>query len=736
MQAPQDRDPDPEPEPDDAWFEPDRNEARRLLEDRIEGREPSDAPEPPVPPAADFDDASLFLNRELSALEFNRRVLEQAKDPSTPLLERLRFLTISISNLDEFFEIRVATHKQRAAFGLSETDADGLTTREVLQRISVSAHRLVEEQYETLNEILLPALAAEGIELLKRTEWTDEIRAWARRYFSRQVAPVLTPVALDPAHPFPRILNKSLNFIVSLRGRDAFGRDAGTAILQVPRSLPRLIEIPADVRSADHEFVLLSAVIRQHIGDVFPGLRVSGCYQFRVTRNSDLWLDEEEVEDLLGALKGELPSRRYGDAVRLEVAMNCTDEMARLLLGKFQLTDEDLYRVNGPVNLHRLIALHEAVDRPDLKYKSFKPGRMHGKEGPPDTFALLREREVLLHHPYESFQPVLDLLRQAAHDPEVLAIKQTVYRTGRNSPVVEALLEAARNGKEITAVIELFARFDEERNIDLATQLQEAGANVVYGIFGYKTHAKMMMIVRREGDHIRRYVHLGTGNYHAGTAHSYTDLGLLTSDSDLTQDVHRLFNQLTGLGKPAQLERLIQAPFQLHDALLGHIEDETQAAERGKQARIIAKMNSLVEPRIIRALYQASCAGVPIDLVVRGICCLRPGVPKVSENIRVRSIVGRFLEHSRVFHFHARGERLVYASSADWMPRNFFRRVETCFPIDDEELRERVIDECLAKPLQDDQQAWLLQPDGSYRAAEPGEHSIASQRELMKKLGR
>lgn len=728
----------PKPDPDDAWFEPDAAEARRLLEERIEGRRASGV-QPgsnPEPAREEFLDPELFLNRELSALEFNRRVLEQAKDPTTPLLERLRFLTISISNLDEFFEIRVATHKQRVAFGLSETDADGLTTREVLHAVSASAHQLVDEQYQTLNEILLPALAGEGIELRKRADWDEKVRSWSRRYFSRQVSPVLTPVALDPAHPFPRILNKSLNFIVSLRGSDAFGRDAGTAILQVPRSLPRLIEIPEDVRSAPQEFVLLSAVIRQHIGDVFPGLKVTGCYQFRVTRNSDLWLDEEEVDDLLGALKGELPSRRYGDAVRLEVAMNCTEEMAALLLEKFQLTDEDLYRVNGPVNLHRLVALHSAVDRPDLKYKAFKPGRMHGGEGPPDMFALLREREILLHHPYESFQPILELLRQAAHDPDVLAIKQTVYRTGKNSPVVEALLDAARNGKEITAVIELFARFDEERNIDLATQLQEAGANVVYGIFGYKTHAKMIMIVRREGDRIRRYVHLGTGNYHASTARSYTDLGFLTSDPDLTQDVHRLFNQLTGLGKPAKLKRLIQAPFQLHEALVAHIEDERKAAERGKEARVVAKMNSLVEPRIIRALYHASQAGVQVDLIVRGICCLRPGVPGVSENIRVRSIIGRFLEHSRVFFFHARGERIVYASSADWMPRNFFRRVETCFPIDDEVLKERVIDECLEAPLRDDRQAWILQPDGTYEAARSSGDSLASQQALMEKLGR
>lgn len=693
--------------------------------------------DPPVPAPPDPDAPELLVNRELSTLAFHRRVLEQARDPGTPLLERLRFLTISTAILDEFFEVRVATHKQRLAFGVTRPDEDGRTPRALLSEISAAAHELVGEQYRVLNEELAPALEAEGIRVVPRLKWEGPLREWAEQFFAGQVMPVLTPVGLDPAHPFPRILNKSLNFIVRVEGQDAFGRLGGTAVLQVPRSLPRLIPVPSEVAAVANEFVLLSAMIRAHVEQVFPGLEVVGCFQFRVTRNSDLWLDEEEVDDLLKALEGELPSRRYGDAVRLEVAMNCPDEEARLLLSKFQLGPEELYRCAGPVNLHRLQAIYDAVERPDLKYDQHLPRALTADGEPLDMFQLLRQRDVLLHHPYESFRPVLDLLRQAASDPDVLAIKLTLYRTGGDSPVIEALLEAARRGVEVTAVVELLARFDEEQNIDLATRLQDAGANVVYGIFGIKTHAKMLMIVRREGDQIRRYVHLGTGNYHAGTARLYTDLGLLTASKSIGQDVHRLFNELTGLGRATRLKRLIQAPFDLHRKLIEWIEDETRAARNGHRARIVMKMNSLAEPNLIRALYRASQAGVEIDLIVRGICGLRPGVEGVSERIRVRSIVGRFLEHSRVYWFHARGRGRTYLASADCMYRNFFRRVEIAFPVRDEELRRRIWDECLETYLRDDAQAWRMHADGTYERLEPSdpEAPFAAQEALMRRLG-
>lgn len=673
-----------------------------------------------------LDDPELFINRELSQLQFNRRVLEQAKDPNTPLLERLRFLTISSTNLDEFFEIRVSGHRQRAAFGLTETDADGLSTEEVLERIAEQSHALVDEQYRVLNDVLAPALAEEGVRVVDPEHWTPEQRRWIADYFVREVRPVLTPVGLDPGHPFPRIINKSLNFIVSVRGEDVYGRQADTAIVHVPRTLPRLLALPSEVRTVECEFVTLSVIIQEHIADLFPTLAVGGCHAFRVTRNSDLWVDEEEVEDLLKAVRGELVGRRFGEAVRLEVESGTPEDVAQFLLRNFELATQDLYRVSGPVNLHRLATIHEMVHRPELKYPAHRPGLAPelGEDG--DLFALLREKDVVLHHPYESFAPVVNLIRQAAADPNVLAIKQTLYRTGSNSPIVAALIDAARSGKEVTAVIELRARFDEAQNIDLATQLQEAGANVVYGIVGYKTHGKMILVVRRETDEIRRYVHLGTGNYHTGTARAYTDVSYLSSNRLLGQDVHRLFNQLTGLGGAADLGLLIQAPFDLHSTLVARIEFEVEEARAGREGRIIARMNSLSEPRMIRALYRASNAGVKIDLIVRGICGLRPGIEGVSENIRVRSIVGRFLEHSRIYHFHAGGEGLTYLSSADWMPRNFFHRVEIAFPVEDPVLARRIAEESLESYMDDNSQAWELQSDGNYRRLEPGSASPSS----------
>jgi len=673
-----------------------------------------------VPGATNLSAPELYLNRELSVLEFNRRVLDQARDPATPLLERLKFLGISSTNLDEFFEIRVSGLKQQVAYGVAPRATDGSTPQESLQRISDAAHQLVDDQYALLNATLLPELAAQGIRLLAREAWTERQRRWLARYFASEVVPVLTPIGLDPAHPFPRVLNKSLNVSVQVEGSDAFGRGSGIAVVAVPRSLPRLIALPAEVREGRHDFVLLSSVVHEHVGEIFPGMRVGGCFQFRVTRNSDLWVDEEEVENLLQALKGELPSRNYGDAVRLEVADNCPEDVATSLLSQVQLGASDLYRCRGPVNLHRIAALYDAVDRPELKYPPFVPGLPRRLEPERDLFEVLRHGDLLLHHPYESFAPVVEFVRQAAADPAVLAIKQTLYRSGPRSPLVDALLDAARAGKEVTAVIELRARFDEAANIDLATRLQEAGASVVYGVVGYKAHAKLLLVVRREGRRLRRYCHLGTGNYHPGNARTYTDFSLLTAQPEIGEDVHKLFMQLTGLGKVTRLQKLLQSPFTLQRTLVALIDHEAERARQGRTSGIRAKMNALSEPSIIRALYGASQAGVPIDLIVRGICCLRPGVPGLSETIRVRSIVGRFLEHSRVYCFHADGEELTWCSSADWMSRSFFRRVETCFPIEDPRLKARVIEEGLGASMADNTQAWLLQPDGHWKRSKPG----------------
>ncbi len=557
-----------------------------------------------------------------------------------------------------------------------------------------------------------------------------------KRYFSNELLPVLSPLGLDPAHPFPRVLNKSLNFIVSLEGKDAFGRSSRVAVVQAPRSLPRLIHLPREYSKGPHDFVFLSSIIHAHVGELFPGMKANGCYQFRLTRDSELFVDEEEIDDLLHALEGELSARKYGEAVRLEVADNCPPEMARFLLDEFDLGPDDLFQVNGPVNLNRLIAIHELVDQPDLKYPPFVPALPRRLRNEPDLFEVIRRDDVLLHHPYESFMPVLDLARQAAADPNVLAIKQTLYRTGADSMLVEALVSAARAGKEVTVVIELRARFDEEANINLATRLQEAGAHVVYGVVGHKTHAKMMLIVRREGRKLRRYVHLGTGNYHVATARVYTDYGLMTCDAGIGDDVHKLFLQLTGLGRASKLQKLLQAPFTLHKGMMDLIGREIENARAGKAARIMAKMNALTEPQIIEALYKASQAGVKIDLIVRGICCLRPGLPGVSENIQVRSIIGRFLEHARVFYFHNDGDPQVYCASADWMNRNFFRRVEACFPIEDEKLRDRVIRESLTYYLSDNTQAWILQHDGSYKRVKPGNQKPRSaQAMLLQELG-
>ena len=667
----------------------------------------------------DLSQPDLYINRELSQLAFNKRVLEQAKDPATPLLERLKFLCISSTNLDEFFEIRVAGLKEKLVSGALQTGLDTLPPQETLTRISIEAHQLVAEQYRVLNDELFPALAKERIRFLRRTDWNPKQAQWVHRHFTHDLLPVLSPLGLDPAHPFPRILNKSLNFIVSLEGKDAFGRSSGVAIVQAPRSLPRLIQVPQSYSRGPYDFVFLSSLIHAHVGDLFPGMKVTGCFQFRVTRNSDLFVDDEEVEDLLRAVQGELLSRRYGDEVRLEVADNCSEEMANFLLHKFELEADDLYQINGPVNLNRLLAIYDMIERPDLKYPPFSPGRPAIVAIDHNMFDAIQSRDILLHHPFESFIPVVDFLRQAAADPNVLAIKQTLYRTGPDSAIVSALVDAARAGKEVTVVVELRARFDEEDNIKLATRLQEASAHVVYGVVGHKTHCKMILVTRREGRRLRHYVHLGTGNYHVRTARLYTDYGLFTCDRAIGEDIHRVFQLLTSLGRVKKLKKILQAPFTLHKELMRMIEREADFARAGKPARIIARMNALIEPQIIRALYQASQAGVKIDLIIRGVCCLRPGVTGVSENIHVRSVIGRFLEHSRVFYFHNNGEEDLYLSSADWMDRNFFQRVEVCFPIEDQGLRKRIIKEGLELYLSDNTQAWVLNKDGEYRRIKP-----------------
>ncbi len=684
----------------------------------------------------DLSHPELYLNRELSLLAFNQRVLDLAKDEAMPLLERLRFLCISCTNLDEFFEVRVAGLKQQIQLGVNSPGQDGLSAQEQLSRIARRAHDLVEDQYHTLNEILIPAMAMQGIHFLRRTHWNTEQAAWVKEFFDRELLPVLSPLGLDPAHPFPRILNKSLNFIVTLEGKDAFGRESRMAIVQAPRSLPRLIRVPRELAQGDHDFIFLSSMLHAHVGELFQGMKVTGCYQFRLTRNSDLFVREEEIDDLLMALEGELPSRNYGEAVRLEVADNCPRKAADFLLHQFDLGPDDLYQVNGLVNLNRLVAVHELVDRTDLKFPAFVPAVLPSLSNNADLFQTIRHQDILLHHPYQSFVPVVEFLRQAARDPDVLAIKQTLYRTGLRSQLVEILIEAARKGKEVTVVIELRARFDEEANIQLANRLQDAGAHVTYGVVGYKTHAKLAMVVRRENGQLLRYVHLGTGNYHAGTARAYTDYGLLTADRTIGEDVHKVFQQLTGLGKVSKLKKLLQAPFTLHSSMLEKIEREREHALNGLPGLIMARMNSLIEPVLIQALYRASQAGVKIVLIVRGICSLRPGVPGVSETIEVRSVMGRFLEHSRVFYFNNNAQPEVYLSSADWMPRNFFRRLEVAFPIEQPELRERVVQESLLAYGADNTQAWVLQSDGAYIRTQPHEQTAprCAQNELLEQL--
>lgn len=675
-----------------------------------------------------------YINREISSLAFNQRVLAQGQDLTLPLLERVRFLAISCSNLDEFFEIRAAGLKQRMELGSHNSGPDGINIPDQLIAIRERALCLVKDQYELLNQLLLPALAQQGIRFVNSQTITSQQRLWLLEYFSNDVEPVLTPLGLDPGRPFPRIQNKSLNFIVRLSGQDAFGRDTELAVLQVPRSLPRIIRLPPSGEAGVTHFVFLSVIISTFVAQLFSGMAVEGAWQFRVTRNSDLFVDDEEVDNLMRAIEGELAERRYGAAVRLEASIDCPTDISNFLLRQFALGKDDLYQVNGPVNLNRLMAIYDLVDRPDLKYAPFTPSvpkRLGVKE---DVFSVLRDEAVLLHHPFESFAPVIDFLRQAASDADVLAIKQTLYRTGPRSPIVDVLVGAARAGKEVTVIIELMARFDEADNIALATRLQEAGAHVMYGVVGYKTHAKLVMVVRREQGKLRRYCHCSTGNYHPNTARVYTDYGLFTADQALGEDLHELFLQLTSPTRVATLQKLLQSPFTLHEALMEKTRREQQFAAAGKPARIIAKMNALVEPQIIQALYQASAAGVKIDLIVRGMCALRPGIAGVSENITVRSIIGRFLEHSRVFYFHNDGQPEIYCASADWMERNFFRRIEVAFPIERRQHRERIIQD-LQVYLADSSETWMLHADGTYERLPRSDHKQCAQQLLLQRYG-
>ena len=669
-------------------------------------------------PNRESDNKSRLLNRELSLIKFNERVLAMAEHTDTPALERLRYICIVSSNLDEFFEIRVSSLKEQLRQHPTVVGADGLSAEQAFEKVQQAVHQLVQRQYDLLEDSVWPALKAEGILVHHAFDWNAAQTKWAHEVFTRDVMPLLTPIGLDPAHPFPRVYNKSLNFILPLSGHDAFGRKSTIAVVQAPRALPRLIKMPPAVSGQPNGYILLTSLLRAFVGELFPGMEMQGCYQWRVTRNSDLFVDEEEVTNLRHALQGELSQRNFGSAVRLEIDQTMPRHIEEYLQKEFSLADADTYRVNGPVNLTRLMQICSAVHRPDLLFPEYvapipapfdraliRPGAL---------FEAIAAEDQLLHHPYQSFQPVIDFLTAAALDPDVVAIKQTIYRTGEDSELMRLLLAAAKAGKEVTVVVELMARFDEQTNINWAARLEEVGAHVIYGVVGHKTHAKMALVLRREKGRIRRYGHLGTGNYHPRTAALYSDFGLLTADSRLCEDMDKVFSQLTGLGERRTLKLLLQSPFTMHESVVRMIRTEARAARAGKPARIMAKMNSLLEPIVIDELYKASSAGVKIDLIVRGVCALRAGVPGLSENISVRSIIGRFLEHARVFYFYADGKERVYASSADWMDRNFFRRVEVAFPILDGKLKKRVIQEAFTLALDDNQLAWLQQKNGDY----------------------
>ncbi len=678
-----------------------------------------------------FDRPEYFINRELSWLEFNARVLEEALDAHQPLLERVRFLSIFGTNLDEFFEVRIAGVKQQIDTKSGAYGPDHMTAAEVFQAAQKRAHELVETQYRCWNEQLLPALNAEGIFIHSATKLPPAAAAWAEKKFREEIFPVLTPLAVDPSHPFPQLLNKSHNVIVLL-DRPAEG-DTATAIVQIPRVFPRLQRIPDEAAAElgpGRHLVFLQSLIRNHLQLIFPGLVVRESHAFRMTRNSDLYIDEEEAENLLHTIEEELRRLNKGNAVRLEVQLGCPPEVERFLLETFRLTTDDLYRVAGPINFLHLQPLFSTDAFPRLRDKPFQPANPKALPPGADIFEVMRRQDVLLHHPYESFQSVVELIERAADDPQVLGVKMTLYRTSADSAIVRALVEAAENGKQVTVLVELKARFDEMNNIRFARRLEEAGVHVVYGLVGLKTHCKMLMIVRRDDDRIRLYTHLGTGNYNASTARFYTDLSLLTTAPDLTSEVAVVFNNLTGLSEFHGGKKLMLAPFELRERFEALIAAERDLAAAGKPGRIIVKLNSLVDEKIIVSLYEAAAAGVKIDLIVRGMCCLRPGVPGVSENIRVVSIVGRFLEHSRIYWFGNGGDPLVYLGSADWMPRNFDRRVEVAFPVEDAALKARVTDEILPAFLNDNVKSRVLRNDGTYERLHPANGEKPRQAQL------
>ena len=681
-----------------------------------------------------------LLNRELGALEFNRRVLALAQNPKVPLLERLKYICIVSSNLDEFFEIRIAVLKEQLRKNPKSKTQDGLIVGDAYLNIVKETQTLVSHKYKIFQKDILPRLEKEGVHLHFESSWTPSQHRWAKTYFEKELVPLLTPIVLDPAHPFPKVINKSLNFFVTLEGQDDFGRTPKLAVVQAPRSIPRVIQMPTRISQKPYGIVILSTFMQSFVHELFPGMKITGCYQFRVTRNSDLFVSDDDISDLKESLKGELSTRHLGDAVRLEISSDIPDHLLKYLRKSCDLNSEDCYRVEGPVNLMRLMQVAEIVNRPDLKFPSHTP-KLPLIIG--SIFDELKTRDVLLHHPYESFEPVLNLLKTASKDPDVLAIKQTIYRTGNVSPVMDALIEAAKNGKEVTVIVELLARFDEETNISWAAKLEEVGAHVVYGVVKHKCHAKMIMIVRKEllpakskrkPEHtLQRYVHLGTGNYHPRTAKLYTDFGLMSSNPSICDDVHKIFMQLTGTSRLIKLKSLWHSPFTMFDQIVKHIQTEAKAARLGKPARIVAKVNALLEPTVINELYKASQAGVKIDLIVRGVCALKPKVKGLSENIRVRSIVGQFLEHHRIFYFYAHGKEEVYLSSADWMDRNLFRRIEIAFPILDPELKQKVINEGLNELLKD-VSSWNMNADGLYKqSASASNIKLSGQQNLLLK---
>ncbi|STX27723.1 polyphosphate kinase [Legionella beliardensis] len=670
-----------------------------------------------------IENPDYFINREFTALAFNARVLQLAKDERIPLLERMRFLCICSGNLDEFFEIRMSSLKEKLALS-SPKFIDGIRAGDLFSQLSKQAHAITDEIYSTFNKQLLPALRQERIYFLSVDEWSEDIYLWARHYFKNEILPVVSPIALDLAHPFPRLFNKSLNFIISLRGKDAFDRNIDYAVIHAPRSLPRTISLPSELcTDGGNYFVYLSSIIQTYVHRLFPGMEINGCYPFRLTRNSDLFLREEEIEDLAVAVQRELFSRHYGHVVRLEIDKHCPQKIVDFLLQKHHLHHEDAYYCDGPVNLQRYYTAINRMNRPDLLYPTFRAQYPPVITSKRHLFNVLDEKDILLHHPYQSYDVVIDFVRQAAADPNVLAIKQTLYRTHSGSEMVTALVEAARSGKEVTTVVELRARFDEESNLKLANRLHEAGVLVLYGVVGYKTHAKMTLVVRRTHGKLKQYAHLGTGNYHEQTSKLYTDFGLLTSDANITADIQIIFQQLTGLGRTVKLKALCHSPFTLQKDLLNHIEECVAAAKAGKESEINIKVNGLTDKILIKALYQASQAGVKINLIVRSLCCLKPGIPGISENIRVISILGRFLEHHRIYHFLTSDNEYVYCSSADLMERNLYNRIEILFPILDEENRKRVKNEIFKNYFKDNKWAWEMQADGTYKMLKNGQHS-------------